>query len=184
MVEQWPFKPTVAGSSPATPTELTQLRIFIMYIWRIESLKKDLKEGPLSEKENFLYLLLLLVLGTIALFPVIGSVSNHWDVYIAILTVAMTILGTWYLYKINGGNDGIRFVERYLALGWVVLVRYSVFVGIPTLIIYAVFIVGTMDPNSTEVIQSTKYDFYLSFILGVAYYWLLGKHFKDVKKRD
>ena len=147
-----------------------------MYIWKIEDLKKDLKQGPLSEKESFKYLLAFLFFVSLGAIPMEGS--NKWDLYSALAFGAITILGTWYLYICNGGEQGKNFVERYLSLGLVVAIRWTVFIFLPLFIVYLIAF-GEMEMQSGETTSS-----YMVFgtLTALTYYGLLMKHFKDLVK--
>lgn len=149
-----------------------------MYIWRIEDLKRDLKQGSLSEKESLKYLLIFLFFTSLEAIPMEGS--NKWDLYSAIAFGVITILGTWYLYICNGGEQGKDFVQRYLSLGLVVAIRWTVFVFLPLFIIYLV-VFGGVEMQSGET--TFPYMLFGTFAV-LTYYVLLAKHFKDVGKRD
>ena len=147
-----------------------------MYIWKIEDLKKDLKQGPLTEKESLKYLLVFLFFGALEAIPIEGS--NRLDLYSALAFGIITILGTWYLYICNGGEQGKCFVERYLSLGLVVAIRWTVFVFLPLFVVYLVAF-GEMEMQSGET--TFFYVLFGAFTL-LIYYGLLVKHFKDLVK--
>lgn len=150
-----------------------------MYLWKIDQLKKDLKKGPLSEKESFLYLIFSCVLLMILIFPS-GVDINHWDQMSYALGIIMTALGIWYVYKRNGGDSGVRFLDRYVSLGWVVLIRSCVFILLPMMFLYIVFLAGTVDMDSPAALETTGYDVLLEFLFVSLYYWIFGKHMDDV----
>ncbi|MDO8530289.1 MAG: hypothetical protein Q7S10_02700 [bacterium] len=147
-----------------------------MYFWKIEKLKNDLIEHPLSESEAFKYLFANVILYSLGAIP--SAESNVWDVYSAIAAIAITIFGIIYAYKCNMGASGKNFLQKYLAIGWVVGVRWLALIALPVLIIYFTAIgIYSGIPEKT-----TPLDIVIMSILVISYFWLLGKNIKEVAK--
>lgn len=99
-----------------------------MYFWRIEELKARLAHGPLSEREVLPYLVLFAAIAYVApFFP--AESMNVWDYLGASWAAALAVGGTLYAFRRNGGRAGANFVQHYLAIGWVVGVRWVVFLA-------------------------------------------------------
>lgn len=97
-----------------------------MYLWKIKELKEKLSSAGLSEKTNFYYLLVLVVVATggmefMAYVPY--ESTNLWRIVITVGYLLLAIGGTYAFYKANGGADGGRILERYLSIGLVVTIR-------------------------------------------------------------
>ena len=87
-----------------------------MYLWKIKELKEKLSSAGLSEKTNFYYLLVLVVVATggmefMAYVPY--ESTNLWRIVITVGYLLLAIGGTYAFYKANGGADGGRILERY-----------------------------------------------------------------------
>jgi len=149
-----------------------------MYFWNIDKLKKDLIQKPLSEKEQFKYLLAMAIFVGFGMIPFIEI--NMWDVYSALVAGITTIIGTYYLYKLNGGPNGKYILQRLLSLGWVMFIRWIVLIMFPVMLLlfFGLEIFSTGVPDETSV-----YDFVGSNLTYIIYFWLLGKHIKEVSTK-
>jgi hypothetical protein len=147
-----------------------------MYFWKIENLKKDLREKGLSEKEGFYYLFVTILLYTIALTPY--EKTSIWDMYNTVSMVLISAVGLIYLYKKNGGNTGHNFLQRYFSLGWVYAIRWVVFWLIPGTIVYGLFY-HSINPG-VGAIGTKPSDVLFGALLYSIYFFFLGKHIKEV----
>lgn len=147
-----------------------------MYWWNIKELKATLASGTLSEHARFLYLLIYSVVGAlVSEFPLIAENPNIWDRVSSATVILATISGTTLAYRMNGGKNGHHFLERYLAIGWVFLLRFAAFI-IPIMVVAYIFastigLVGEF---------STAFDAVLIFVFMVFYYFGLCKHIQGV----
>jgi len=147
-----------------------------MYIWKIDKLKNDLRKKSLSESESFKYLFVNIIIYTIGLIP--SSNSNVWDVYNALVTIVITASGIYYAYKCNKGAHGDNFLQKYLSIGWVTSIRWTVFFMLPAMAIY-VFAIGI---SISVTYVTTPLDVIFLNLMYISYFWLLGKHIKDLAK--
>ncbi len=100
-----------------------------MYFWNIESLKRDIVAERLTEKDRFKYALIYIVFSIIALeyFQQENSGKlNLWLQVEAALNVIIVLLGTYFAYRANGGENGQDFLGRYFSISFVVSIRFSV----------------------------------------------------------
>jgi len=148
-----------------------------MYFWKISKLKSDLINQPLPESESFKYLIANAVVYGLAMIP-FGE-KNIWDIYFSIATLVITILGTIYIYGCNRGANGKNFLQRYVSLSWVVGIRWIVLIALPIIILYYIAIGIYFGIVSYTI---NPLDIILFSILLVSYFWLLGKHMKEVAK--
>lgn len=141
-----------------------------MYFWKIDLLKQDLTQGTLSEKEQFKYLFAPTIVISLATIPFVNN--NAWDIYSAIVSGIISVLGTYYIYRGNGGSNGKHILQRFTSLAWVVGIRWSASVFLPIWIVYfiglEIFFGGI--PQYTTV-----YDLILLNLLYLIYFWLLRR---------
>ena len=147
-----------------------------MYFWKIDKLKNDLLKKPLSESESFKYLLATLVIYSLGMIPFLEN--NLWDVYSAVIMALITTVGVYYVYQCNKGARGNNFLQKYLSIGWVMGIRWIVFIMLPIMVIFYI-VKGLLSdiPNYT-----TFTDMIFVNLLYISYFWLLGKHIKEVSQ--
>lgn len=145
-----------------------------MYFWKVEKLKNDLRKKPLSESESFKYLYATLFLYSLGMIPFLEN--NIWDVYSAIIIGVISAIGVYYVYKCNKGAKGNNFLQKYLAIGWVVGIRWMFLIMLPTSIIF--FILIGIYYGVTEYTTAKEVTFFN--LVGATYFWLLGKHIKEL----
>ncbi|MFC1608671.1 hypothetical protein ACFL2R_03465 [Patescibacteria group bacterium] len=146
-----------------------------MYFWKIDKLTADLAKTSLSEKESLKYLVAPIVFGLImSLVP--SGAENGWDVFSNIVFGAIIILGTIKMYKVNGGNNGKDFLQRYVAISWVVLVRWMALIMIPVLVFYGIAVYSLMIPSGA----TEAFDFMLFTLLNAIYFMLMISSMKDI----
>jgi hypothetical protein len=141
-----------------------------MYFWRIGELKIKLLSASLTERETLPYFIVFLALtAVVPLFP--SETMNLWDYLGVGWTALLVVIGTIYLYRRNGGDAGIHFVQRYFAIGWVATVRWTALVA-------PLFIVSNPLFSSPE--KTTWYDFSYFAIAELVLYERIGHHIADV----
>ncbi|MEW6306286.1 MAG: hypothetical protein AB1705_22695 [Verrucomicrobiota bacterium] len=148
-----------------------------MYFWRIERLKAEMAARPLSEREVLPYLVVFVGLAT-AVGYIPQAITNVWDGVGAVWSVALAVFGTIYIYRQNGGEDGQHFLQRYLAIGWVVTIRWLVI-----LILVAIAFFALMTVLESEAEQTTWYEFLFLAVVEVVVYWRIGYHVRDLAQR-
>jgi uncharacterized membrane-anchored protein YitT (DUF2179 family) len=155
-----------------------------MHIWKIESLKEEIKKGELGEKDRFLYALIAITLSAIGiemveLMPTENR--NVWDAINSASNIVIVTLGTIFAFKANGGSKGTDFLGRYFSISLVVGIRFLVIL-IPlilALLAYYFFAVSK-DPD----LNSTAYDTVPFMIWSAALYWRVYVHIADVNKKN
>lgn len=155
-----------------------------MYFWNIEKLKQLLAERKFSDKDTFPYFFALSVLTVLATVPFFEN--NGWDVFNAFLSGFITLFGTWYLYRVNGGSRGVDFFARYFSIAWVVFMRQLVFVFLPVIIVWILLFVIVLSYGDSKNILFQGANFLDSvtvFFLEGIYLWMMARHMRDVTKR-
>lgn len=147
-----------------------------MYFWKVDKLKADLRERSLSESETFKYLFASQVMYGLMMIPFLEN--NVWDVYLAIVTSLITLVGVFYVYKCNNGAIGNNFLQRYVSLGWVVGIRYVALFMFPiTVVFYTVIGIYSSLPEHTTLFEVIFFS-----AIHTVFYLLLGKHIKELSK--
>lgn len=147
-----------------------------MYFWQLRSLKRKMVARPLSEGEILPYLLVSLTLTTaIAFIPEFSA--NVWDALSALSSTILTLVGTFYIYRQNGGANGQYFLQRYFAIGWVVTLRWLLIFIITTVILLILLELASINTFSEE---TTWYDFLYGTACEVIIYQRIGHHVRDV----
>jgi hypothetical protein len=148
-----------------------------MYFWRIEDLKKQMATRPLSEREVLPYLVVFsATMSAIWLIP--ADPRNLWDYLSMGFSVLLSIVGTIWLYRRNGGASGQHFLQRYFAIGWVVGIRWVVvfiLVGIP--------FYGFVTAFGPGLEVTTWYESAFFAVAELALYWRFGVHIGDIAAR-
>ena len=152
-----------------------------MYFWKIEKLKEDIKSDRFSEKDRFAYFIVGITLSAIGMETTTGLVEenpNIWDMLSAIGNVIIAVVGTVFAYRANGSANGKDFLGRFLSIGFVVSIRFLVFI-IPLLIALA-FLSITVFPEVDENMSSLI--FILPFLSWYALlFWYICRHINDVQ---
>lgn len=146
----------------------------IMYFWNIKKLKQDLVDQRLLENDIFKYLFASTIINSLVIIPFFDN--NIWDVYSGILSAIITIIGTHYVYICNKGQNGRNFLFKYFTIGWVVSIRWTILMVIPLMVIY--FVIGDILGFISE--STTILDALFLNLLLIPYYWIFGKHIKDI----
>ena len=89
-----------------------------MYCWNSRQLAADLRNDAVSPAQLKDYLIVLAIIGTPA--AVLSEIPPEgkrlwWGIYFAV-AIAATVIGLNRAYKTNGGDQGLRFTEKVVAL--------------------------------------------------------------------
>lgn len=148
-----------------------------MYFWRIEARKADLAGQPLTDRQVLPYLVLYSVLmSAVSFIPF--SELNTWNMAGALWSVLLAVVGTIYIYRRNGGEQGLHLLQRYLAIGWVVGIRWTA-----ALLAIAVVYFGVLEAVGEVPDNTTWPEFVLLAAAQAAWYWRIGHHIAEVASR-
>ncbi|HKQ31239.1 MAG TPA: hypothetical protein VJS66_08145 [Burkholderiales bacterium] len=158
-----------------------------MYFWRIDELKKLIVKRGLSETQVFYYVLIYVVfaaLGTemAAYFPTTDP--GVWEYVQSVMNCLIPIVGTVAAYRANGGAAGTAFVEKYFSIGFVMLVRFLVYL-LPILVVLVVYYAFSLDWSSLDdddaeaAFASSWFEVTLFSLWLAAMYWRICQHIKD-----
>ena len=147
-----------------------------MHFVRYRPLKDKLRSRSVSEREALPYLVIFTALtALVGAFPLIEG-FNDWDFVSGLLSVAFAVGGVVYAYKSNGGNKGFDLIQKYVVLGWVVVVR-CLLVFIPLGIV--AYIAGDALGLTTD--QTGFFDVLIIAIFEIVFYQRIGRHIRDTR---
>lgn len=154
-------------------------------LFKIEKLKEQIKNGQLSEKDKFIYFFLYVIIDSI-LYELLSYDAQLilnptiWDYSHSIIVILITIIGTYIAYKSNGGSNGVDFLGRYFSIGFVVMIRFFVFLIPSCLILFILYFINFGEDESNNELITFLYKITLvSF-----YYWFLYKHISEIKNSN
>lgn len=159
-----------------------------MYLWNTNALAKELKEGTLSEREKFKYLLVSVVLQMLMLELInyMPTDYSHVAALVSILNILAVVVGTYLCYETNQDGDGVKFVERYICLSLPISVKILV------LFILAYILLGIVLGVAIKIVVSESdiddvLDWLgnlLLFATTIIFYWRLNVHIKSISHND
>lgn len=180
------YKPIKDNSHLSKHSAKRNMKAFIinkkgnnMYFLNIKQLKEDIIDGTFSEKDRFTYIFIYILLITIVLSLPTSYEETIHDYIDSAITFLITMGGTYYFYKANGGSEGQDFAGRYFSITWVIGIRI-ILMFIPIMILLVIL------PEYIEL-STLTYNLILSFIiitLDFLIYFLSYKHMIDVKQRE
>lgn len=145
-----------------------------MRFWRVEQLKAEMRAQPLSDREALPYLVVY-----VALFATASGLPNPgfnlWDAIGNLLSIMIAIVGTICVYQQNGGIDGRFFLQRYLAIGFVIGMRCLV-----AIVVGMFALVAILDSLGMFSDQTTLYDFVFMVVAEIIIYWRIASHVRDL----
>ena len=150
-----------------------------MFFWKINLLKQRLISEGLSQKHLFIYMFIYVVLGELVL-EVLYNISieglNEYDYAQSVVNFIVICLGTFLIYRANGGSHGKQFAERYFSIGFVIAIRFMALL-IPVFI--ALGFIWFNEPIDSEL-TTTWYELVIFSIWMIGLYWRIIFHVKEV----
>ena len=143
-----------------------------MYFVQFKPLKEKLRRRNLTDSEVLPYLVLYFACWTLfEAIPVSAGSFNRFGGLLIALEVTFVMCGIVYTYSRNDGNQGFDFFRKFIVLGWVLTVRFTI-----AIMLFVVFIILLSKISGTDIrVQHSV----LSVVLTVLYYLRLGKHVGD-----
>lgn len=160
-----------------------------MYFFSLKKIKAQLIERPLTEKETLPYVIATALVYTVVIEILSWGASTGdkaivftaLDFINLVFGVLVTIFGTIWLYKKNKGDAGNYFLQRYTALGWVVMTRTSLYLIAAVILVF--MITGITSNPWSNLFESGVFYLVISVIFYVFFYWYFGKHIADVAEK-
>jgi hypothetical protein len=158
-----------------------------MYFWNLTKLKNELRGGPLGQRAARSYLFALIIVYYAAFMmersspPPPAMTATDWES--TLIAFVSCILGIVFAYRANGGEGGIDFMGRYVALGWVIWMRLAAVVTIGCLVAAVVL---TIAVKSAEVRHEYIQFLGLLLVMGISLFyplWLVTS-IRDVARAE
>ena len=153
-----------------------------MYFWNIEALKRDIGKGQFTSRAVFPYVVVSAALYAISIeffnyFPY--EDSNQWTYSVSVINALIPIVGTIYTYSSNGGATGKDFAAKYFGIGFVVGIRFIVYLVpiLGLLFVYWVYVFGSVENYPTTFLEMVMFS-----ALYAALYLRIAKHMRDTAK--
>ena len=105
---------------------------------------------------------------------------NIWTYVMSALNVLIPVAGTIYAYKCNGGGNGEKFASKYFSIGFVVVIRFLVYL-IPLMVLMIVYWV-VMFGEQGELPATTFVEVVLFSAWYALLYFRMAKHISDTAK--
>ena len=154
-----------------------------MRFFRISSLKSDISNGALTQKDVFSYWLATTILFCLSTAPFGFTSSTHLWIY-WIFYCAINLIGLRRCYLANGGASGVAFSDKLVSLGWVTTVRGAFMLLLP-LFVAIIIIVGVLgaalgvDESGIQLLA--EYASSIVMLVYLAWVWLkTGSHIRQV----
>ena len=148
-----------------------------MYIWNIGALKKKLASERFSDKELIPYIVLYAGLSALVIEvnQYLQIEANAWDYIESVGALIMAIAGTVYCYKCNGGKNGTNFASKYFSIGFVIGVRFFVYlIPIVFLLGFYTVIVFDQEGHPTNFLDTLVFSCWNAIL-----YLRMAKHIGD-----
>lgn len=153
-----------------------------MYFWKIGRLKKQLVEQGLSKRQLYYYILISVVINA-AVIEIMAygapKVATTWDYVFSLVNIGIAIIGTWAIYRANGGDNGVQFAERFFSIGLVAIVR---FVAVTAPVMIALMIYLFPPPETADSVPLSPTEVVMWALWYAAAYAYIVKHVHDLQR--
>lgn len=147
-----------------------------MYFINIKALKEQHESGQYQSNDSLMYLSATVILSYIAIL-LVRFPENSWSLGVDAVEGVMVLLSIFVAYLANGGNNGRHFLDKFVSIGWVVLIRL-----LPVIVLLAL---GVNIGETAFFGQAREHDgpediIGLAVVYGI-YTWRLAVHIKDTR---
>lgn len=152
-----------------------------MYFWKIDKLKDQIKAGKLNEKDRFYYaiahmLFYAFTLETFIWVPI--NQPNMWVMADSIANILISVVGLIQAFKANGGRQGHDFLGKLASIGWVMYIRFYMYI-LPLLLLVLIYSTFGFYKEISQLLTS-GWLLLLSVIWKSAMWWRICIHMRDV----
>jgi len=150
------------------------------YIWDIETLKKWMVNGWLTQKNKYIFFLLLSCTTILFTSPSESymSLPFFWIFlrkYTPVILLGITIMAA---YIINGREKGKDFIARFVIIDWIISMRICIFLTIPMLIVY--YFLYKHLPYHLWL----KTRIVIGLLIEIFAYWRICYNIRDIRRRE
>ena len=164
-----------------------------MYFWKIDKLIEDFKQGKVSQKSQFKYYILFVLVSIFFYDPVfyIDSKYSLYDSINTFLTLMISAWGIYNAYKNNSSGDNQEFISRVMCLGLPAAIRViAIFLPIILVsmisveIIKNILIERSIEYASFLDLSGKIFSYLISLSITFSYYFYLGRKIKQISAHD
>ena len=152
-------------------------------IWfDIKELERGLKNGELSDKDIFNYLLANLIMYSIVPYLSTNDYTTKWLIAIEIVVaLVITVIGTKRTFDINTAGDSKDYFKRFLSLSFVTGIRLLVFACVAAIPVGVIVYLVDKSISANENIKDL-FNIALTTVAGILYYFMLTSSFRRVSQ--
>jgi len=146
----------------------------MMYVWKIEKLKEDLRAGLLTAKEQRLYGIAFTALYVTLFVQALIQINALWGQELTLVQVLISILGLYYVYRRSTASTK-DFWNYLTAVAWVFILRSMFFMMLGMLNLYVMtWLFGYAD------LFTAKNSLIIGMCFELLLYWRIGKHIESL----
>ena len=152
-----------------------------MYILKVDDLIEDLKQGNVSQREQFKYALAFSILMLLVAEPAlsVGFEYSLIDFVSTLSLLVVTVFGLMICFRANERADGKDFILRFFTIGLPVTVRFVAFFVVLVLLLMLIeTIMGLNLYIFSDSSITTYYEGVWFFIVESAFYLYFASKFK------
>ncbi len=136
-----------------------------MYFWNANALARDLREGKVTQGQKFFYFLIFMAMSSLAMYAGVETDSSYLLMDM-LSTVIVTVAGTYLCYQANARGDNKEFIDRFICIGFPIIVRF-----IPIVVFVMVVYYGVgMYAGFSYVDESSIIDILIATVLEITYF--------------
>ncbi len=144
-----------------------------MYYWKTKKLADSLKNSELSQAEYKNYYMATAVLMLIGYnLAIQGSPETLYTVlFEAIGSILATILGLNIIFRVNGGNSGISYLDRVVSLSFPLLIKVVVAGLLLAIVLETLRELGSVNGEQIDWLYS-----FSIILIQVIFFWRIKAH--------
>ncbi|CAB1213210.1 hypothetical protein [Acinetobacter bouvetii] len=147
-----------------------------MYFWNVNQLIEDLKSNRITQAQYKNYYIASSILILLSFFLVVITPEQPVRLNFAVFLVNLGLLISWTnaIFKINGGENGQQFLNRYFAL-YLPIVLKTLVIFIAVIVLLDVVWMGFSERWSTEELEKINLykDACIDPVFSFFVYWRL-----------
>ncbi len=145
----------------------------MVYFWKINKLKQDIKAHQVSKRDKLLYIVLFFLLYVALFVQAMVQIESLWSHEMLMVQVFISLVGFAYIYYQNETRKDFLF--HLASVGWVFLLRSLFFMSLGMLNLYLMthlFGVAELFSAKNAIIVGMGFELLL--------YWRIGSHIKSL----
>jgi len=146
-----------------------------MFCFKLKALEKQISSNQFSDKDGFNYFFATTIYGFIYTAYTSMSGGNQFLWVSLVATIIITTICLPIAYRINSEIDDKDFLNRFIAIAWVIRIRILI------LTIFFMFIYSNIfDLRNSSFLQNVVLSSF-TLLINILYYYLTIKSFKRLR---